>query len=75
MVVKAERFLPDLVSRVREDYGKRTTYHDGKWMFVNVDGAKVLSDIKKLLTLKRQPKPGQLRSFAATVAIGSASDQ
>ena len=53
MVVKVERFLPDLASHVREDYGKNTTYHDGKWMFVNVDGAKVLSDIKKLLTLKR----------------------
>lgn len=37
---------------------KSTTYHDGKWVFVSVDSAKALSDIKQLLALKRPPKPG-----------------
>jgi hypothetical protein len=55
---KVERLLPHLVSHVREDYGKSTTYHDGKWVFVNVDSAKVLSDIEQMLVLKRHPKPG-----------------
>jgi len=53
---KVERLLPGLVSHVREDYVKSATYHDGKWVFVNVDSSKVLSDIKQLLVLKRQPK-------------------
>jgi hypothetical protein len=55
---KVESLLPDLLSHVREDYGKSTTYHDGKWVFVSVDSAKVVSDIQQLLTLKRRPKPG-----------------
>jgi hypothetical protein len=53
---KVEHLLADLVSHVRDDYLKSTTYHDGKWVFVSVDSAKVVSDIKQLLTLKRQPK-------------------
>ena len=55
---KVEPLLPDLVSHVREDYRRSATYHDGKWVFVDVDSAKVLIDIKRLLALKRPPKPG-----------------
>jgi hypothetical protein len=55
---KVERLLPDLVSHVREDYVKSTTYHDGKWVFVSVDSLRALSDIKQLLALKRPPKSG-----------------
>jgi hypothetical protein len=55
---KVERLLPALVSHVREDYLSSTTYHDGKWVFVTADSAKVLSDIKQLLALKRPPKRG-----------------
>ena len=63
---KVERLQPQLVSHVREDYGKSTTYHDGKWVFVSVDSGKVVSDIKQLLILKRKqllilkrkPNPG-----------------
>jgi len=55
---KGERLQPQLVSHVREDYGKSTTYHDGKWVFVSVDSGKVVSDIKQLHILKRKPKPG-----------------
>jgi hypothetical protein len=52
---KVEQLLPGLVSHVRDDYQKSTTYHDGKWVMVNVDGAKAISDIKELLMLKRRP--------------------
>jgi hypothetical protein len=55
---KVERLLPALASHVREDYEKSTTYHDGKWVLIGVDSDKVLSDIKQLLALKRQPKVG-----------------
>lgn len=55
---KVEPLLPRLVSHVREDYAKSNTYHDGRWVFVEVDNAKVVSDIEQLLALKRQPKPG-----------------
>jgi hypothetical protein len=54
---KVEQLLPALVSHVREDYEKSTTYHDGKWVFVNVDSTRVVSDVKQLLMLKRPPKP------------------
>jgi hypothetical protein len=55
---KVERLLPELASHVGEDYVKSTTYQDGKWVFVNVDSAKVLADIKQLLAVKRPPRPG-----------------
>jgi hypothetical protein len=54
---KVEGVLRTLVSHVREDYGRSTTYHDGKWVLVTVDSAKVLSDIKRLLAVKRAPRP------------------
>jgi hypothetical protein len=54
---KVEQLLPGLVSHVRDDYQKSTTYHDGKWVFVNVDSTRVVSDVKQLLMLKRPPKP------------------
>lgn len=56
---KVDVLLPDLVSHVREDYRRSPTYHDGTWVLVNVDSAKVLSEIKRLLVLKRRPKASQ----------------
>jgi hypothetical protein len=54
---RVDKLLPALVSHVREDYENGTTYHDGRWLFVNVDSAKAVSDIERLLMLKRQPRP------------------
>jgi hypothetical protein len=54
---KVKGVLRTLVSHVREDYVKSATYHDGKWMFVSVDSAKALSDVKRLLVVKRTPRP------------------
>jgi hypothetical protein len=53
---KVEQVLPELVSHVREDYASSHTYHDGRWVFVTVDTARVVADIERLLTLKRTPK-------------------
>lgn len=54
---KAEAVMTSLVSRVRDDYRAATTYHDGKWVLVNVDSDKVLADVERLLELKRRPQP------------------
>jgi hypothetical protein len=50
--------LSGLVSQVRQDYQRSTTYHDGKWLFATVDSAKALKDVKRLLEVKRRPKAG-----------------
>jgi hypothetical protein len=55
---KVGPMLPELASHVQEDYLQATTYQDGKWVLINVDSAKVLSDVKKLLAVKRRPKIG-----------------
>lgn len=39
--------------------GKQNASRWTEWVFVSVDSAKVVSDIKQLLTFKRQPKPGR----------------
>lgn len=54
---KAEALIPTLVSHVRDDYQKATTYHDGKWVLIDVDADNVLDDIERLLELKRRPRP------------------
>lgn len=53
---KTEAILPELVSHAREDYISATTYHDGKWLALLVDGDDVLKDIERLLAVKRKPK-------------------
>ena len=54
---RVEAVLPELRSHLREDYAGGTTFHDGRWMATTVDSAKVVSDIERLLVLKRKPKP------------------
>jgi hypothetical protein len=54
--VKVEAVLPALASHVRDDYRKATTFHDGRWVYVVVDSKKVLTDVERLLVLKRTPK-------------------
>jgi hypothetical protein len=52
---KVDAILPELASRARVEYESATTYHDGKWLFMAVDSDDVLTDIKRLLTIKRKP--------------------
>jgi len=53
---KAEAILSELTPKVRKDYESATTYHDGKWLLINLDSEATLSDIFRLLELKRKPK-------------------
>ena len=53
---QVEAILPDLTPKVRADYESATTYHDGKWLLINLDSENTLSDIFRLLKLKRKPK-------------------
>lgn len=53
---KAEAILPELISHAREDYSSATTYHDGKWLALVVDGDDVMADIERLLAIKRKPR-------------------
>lgn len=52
---KAEAVLPQIETRAREEYEAATTYHDGKWLFLEIDGDETLADVKKLLAIKRKP--------------------
>jgi len=53
---KAEKVLPELSPAVREAYTNATTYHDGKWLALVLDGDEVLADIERLLAVKRKPR-------------------
>jgi len=46
----------ELSSQTGKDYDEATTYHDGKWLFLTVDAGNMLTDVKKLLAVKRKPK-------------------
>ena len=53
---KAQDVLPDLTSHVRDDYVGATTYHDGKWVVIDIDSDEVLRDVERLLQVKRRPR-------------------
>ncbi len=53
---KAESLLDELHPLLREAYEEAETYHDGKWLFIELNN-EILEDIKRLLTVKRKPKP------------------
>lgn len=53
---KAEGLLPDLASHVRDDYVDATTYHDGKWVVIDIDSDEVLREVERLLQVKRRPR-------------------
>lgn len=53
--LKAEALLPELTSHVRADYTGATTYHDGRWLLVDVDSDEALDDVERLLRVKRRP--------------------
>jgi len=53
---KVEAAMHEFDPGIREEYARATTYHDGKWLAIAVDGDEILEDIKKLLVIKRSPK-------------------
>lgn len=58
---KAERDIfesrrNDFSAGVGEYYDEATTYHDGKWIMIDVTDDSILPDIPPLLEIKRKPK-------------------
>ena len=54
--LKVEEIKKNLSSRTRNAYESATTYHDGKWLLLDVDSKEVIHDIEILLITKRKPK-------------------
>lgn len=52
----AEDLLPQLSEPFKHEFRHATTYPDGKWMFVALDGERALQDFEKLMAIKRKPK-------------------
>ena len=61
---KMQDLLPELSAHVRDDYLGATTYHDGKWVVIDIDSDEVLQDLERLLEMKRRP-PSSKRSSGA----------
>lgn len=40
---------------IRDYYNNAKTYHDGKWMFIDVATAEQLDEVKKLIEIKKKP--------------------
>ena len=53
---KMETLRHELSGRTRKSYDEATTYHDGKWLLLNVDDEDVVIDVERLLAVKRRPK-------------------
>ena len=53
---QVESIREKLSDRTLKEYDKATTYHDGKWLLIDVDGSGILADVELLLSVKRKPK-------------------
>jgi hypothetical protein len=54
--LKMKTIRDELSAQTRKDYDEATTYHDGKWLLLTVDGDKIVNDVERLLAVKRRPK-------------------
>lgn len=52
---KVEEIRNELSSDVLEAYDNAQTFHDGKWVMLDVTDYSILEDLKKLLFIKRKP--------------------
>jgi len=43
-------------ARVQQEYDAAKTYHDGKWVLINVAKNRTSRDVEAMLMLKRKPK-------------------
>ena len=50
---RAGEFLPETLRQ----YEAATTFHDGKWVYFNVEDGSALEDYRKILAIKRRPRP------------------
>lgn len=46
-----------LSQRAQNEYDAAKTYHDGKWLRLQISDTQTLKDVEKLLTIKRRPRP------------------
>jgi len=53
---KVETIRDELSAKVRKAYDEATTYHDGKWLLLEIDNKTTLADAETLLAVKRKPK-------------------
>ncbi|HOZ47078.1 MAG TPA: DUF3788 domain-containing protein [Candidatus Hydrogenedentes bacterium] len=53
---KVETIRNSLSQYTQEEYDKATTYHDGKWLLLDVDSDRVVADVMQLLAVKRRSK-------------------
>lgn len=51
-----EAMRHELSEKTRAAYDEARTYHDGKWVLLSVDDEVVVSDVERLLAVKRRPK-------------------
>jgi Protein of unknown function (DUF3788) len=54
--LKMKTIRDELSAQTRKDYDEATTYHDGKWLLLTVDGDKMVDHVERLLAVKRRPK-------------------
>ena len=53
---KVEAMRNELSARVQKAYDEATTYHDGKWLLLDINSKTTFADAETLLTVKRKPK-------------------
>lgn len=53
---KVKTIRKELSARVQKAYDEATTYHDGKWLLLDITDRTALADAETLLALKRTPK-------------------
>ena len=53
---KTESVLKEFSPRIQKIYNNAFTYHDGKWILLEVDNDEMIEEIKKLMTIKRKPE-------------------
>lgn len=53
--IKVEEIRNELSSDVIKTYDDAQTFHDGKWVMLNITDYSISEDIKKLLFIKRKP--------------------
>lgn len=53
---RVEAVKKSLLSSTQKKYDMATTYHDGKWLLLNIDNNRIVDDVIRLLIIKRKPK-------------------
>ena len=52
---KVEEIRNELSSDILETYDNAQTFHDGKWVMLNITDYSMIENLKKLLFIKRKP--------------------